>query len=100
MRVQSRYDRLVDIAFLSDFLTSSGVMFSVVFKESADMFRSTSAGAPIAYFALEVDASSDPLEKSPIGLSSAGVQSPIAPGGGGRRLRALRLITCERVGGP
>ena len=57
MRVHSRYDRLVDIAFLSDFLTSSGVMFSVEFMESTDIFRSTSAGAPIAHFALEADAS-------------------------------------------
>jgi hypothetical protein len=53
---------LVDIAFLSDFLASSGVMFSEEFMESTDTFRSTSAGAPIAHLSFDADASSDPLE--------------------------------------
>ena len=61
---------MLDIAFLSDFLTSSGVMSNEVFDESADMFGIASAGAPIACFILEGDASSVSLKKSSIGLSS------------------------------
>ena len=49
---------LLAIAFLSDLLTSSGVMSNDVFDMCADMLRVAAAGAPIASFILEGDASS------------------------------------------
>ena len=88
---------MLDNAWRSERLTSSGVMFKEVFSESTvrdgEAIR-TSAGAPTASNMLDGESS---LKQPSIGLTSlVGVQSAIAAGAGAGA-EWVRLITCGRV---
>ena len=75
---------MLDNALRIERLTSSGVMFKEVFRESKfkDWEGITSAGAPIASSMLDGEHPRVSLKKSSIGLTSfVGVQSTIAARG-------------------